>query len=350
MHTIRGSVLLAFLLELAGLLYCCSSADAQIVRVCGVTQQCTPLGCNQVNVWGSGTIIAVSDTYRPGKSLVLGCAHQFSREKYSAIYVQGWKATLLVHEEANGVDLSLLEVDHDFGKALPVADDDLPPGAKAWAVGFGSGQVKETAGINAEDNSLLVQTVQGDSGGPVLKDRTVYGVLWGQENLAGNVTQPRARYTCARSINRFCERHGYSKYVFRSRSVTRVGTDLPLVVGPRPADPTPIAPVADPINPPPSPKIDLGPLEERIRVLEARVAVLEGKQPVPGPVGPAGPFGPRGLDGSPGRDGKPGANGRDGVTNIVLKWDDGTLIQKFDKVAAGSTVTVPIKEVKEAPK
>lgn len=80
---------------------------------------------------------------------------------------------------------------------------------------------------------------------------------------------------------------------------------------------------------------DLGALRERVAVIEAtktlpvpvvepvdlapllmRVAALETREPVPGPMGAQGPRGERGEQGPAGADGVPGRDGRDGLPGV----------------------------------
>lgn len=255
-----------------------ATADAQVVRICGVNtqKQCDVTGCRlvQAQCWGTGTIVADASGYKPGKSLVLGCGHHFQKP-FDSIWVQGWRATLLAKEQTEDSDLSLLEVDHDFAAFLPIADQELEEGRRAWVMGFGGdGVVRELPGTNCNDNSILAQTRVGDSGGPVLTNKVIYGVLWGQENIGREqLEKPRARYTCVRSIRRFVEKRGYGRYVFRSRTV---GVNAP----PPPAEEKPPVPL-----PTPDPVGHVGPssqLEERIAALETRIAQLE-QRPADGP-------------------------------------------------------------------
>jgi hypothetical protein len=50
----------------------------------------------------------------------------------------------------------------------------------------------------------------------------------------------------------------------------------------------------------------LGGLSDTVGALAARLAVVETREPVPGPAGPIGPPGPAGKDGADGKDGAPG--------------------------------------------
>jgi hypothetical protein len=49
-----------------------------------------------------------------------------------------------------------------------------------------------------------------------------------------------------------------------------------------------------------------GELSQSFRDLQARLAVMEAREPIPGPAGPPGPEGPPGRDGLDGKDGAPG--------------------------------------------
>lgn len=54
-----------------------------------------------------------------------------------------------------------------------------------------------------------------------------------------------------------------------------------------------------------------------LAAVRERVAVLEARAPVPGPMGPAGEKGDRGEPGAPGADGRPGEKGLDGLMGPV---------------------------------
>ena len=298
------------------------TADAQIVRIRGDQQVCHGTYCTIQSSYGSGTVIAHAGQYKPGKSLVLGCGHQFERAQFSSLSVQGKKARLLHSENVNGSDLSLVEVDHDFGTSLSLADDDLPAGAKGWATGFGGdGVCKETAGEIAADASISAQTRIGDSGGPVLSAQNlVCGVLWGQENI-GQPVPARARFTCVRSIKRFVERHGYARYVIRSRVVSGGTAITPRVAEPRP---TPAA-IPDSIGCR-DPRISeiialITDMQAQVAALRADAARLESLPGPPGQRGPQGERGPAGATGSPGQDGADAHDLSDAqVRRLLLEW------------------------------
>jgi hypothetical protein len=317
MGKISGRLLWAFLFEYILL----SAAHAQVVRVRGDRQVCYVADCETRSTYGSGTVIAAGASYKPGKSLVLGCGHQF-RERFNTLYVQGYRSELIAHEETGDSDLSLIEVDHDFGASLDVADDELPNGARAWVMGFGGdGKVVELPGMKADDNSILAQTRVGDSGGPVLKSKVIYGVLWGQENIGQQQpTQPRARYTCVRSIRRFVERHGYGRYVFRSRSVGAAISQPPRPAAPASADPRIAELVAS-----------IESLKIEVAGLRAAADALAALEPVPGPRGSAG------------------AAGKPGTVNVVIRFQ-GKVVDTIRDVPAGKTVIKDLDEVFTEPK
>ena len=287
------------------------AADAQIVRVRGDQQVCHGTYCTIQSSYGSGTVIAHAGQYKPGKSLVLGCGHQFRGVQFSRLWVQGYPATLLAFEETTDTDLSLIEVDHDFKQALDVADAELDAGVRAWCVGFGGdGKPMELPGTNLDDNSISAQTRVGDSGGPVLsRGNLVCGVLWGQENIGQPSVAPRARYTCVRSIRRFVEKRGYSRYVFRSRSVNAAPSQPP----------RPVAPAAPPLpTPDPISSTQLDRLEAAIAAMQLQVEQVQLKT---GPAGPPGSRGPAGATGSPGVDGADARDPSDAqVSRLVNAW------------------------------
>lgn len=137
----------------------------------------------------------------------------------------------------------------------------------------------------------------------------------------------------------------------------------PVVTAPEPVDLAPVlervAELHEALQAKAAPVVDLGPLTERVSRLESksveaspviatvtdltkdvagireRLAVVETRQPVPGPAGPAG------QDGKDGRDGKDGADGL-GFDDLSAEFDgDRTLAVKFER---GSRVkTFPIR-------
>lgn len=56
-----------------------------------------------------------------------------------------------------------------------------------------------------------------------------------------------------------------------------------------------------------------------IGAIRERMAVLEVRAPIPGPMGPVGPMGERGADGVNGTDGAKGLNGKDGADGLAGK-------------------------------
>ena len=287
-----GAVVIVFCLMLT------SVADAQIVQIFATsvkTVGCENGYCRRVEepFQGSGTIVASGAEYKPGKSLILTCGHLFAGE-IKSVKVFNTPARVVATEFTKEVDLALVEVDKEYDASIPVAESSDIIGQKAYLVGWGGetnrGPAKMSGVVETAYQIAADKAERGDSGGPVLVDGEVHGVICrvgGKTPFPG--CYPTVLYMPCPEIRSFCRRHKCERFVYRSRSRVQVASGFEVAPPPPggndtlpPITPTPIQPQPEL---PPSPVVTVG------------------------PQGPPGPVGPAGCDGKPGRDGKDGKDG-----------------------------------------
>jgi len=351
-----GRRLAASLALAAALSSTAGDADAQIVQVAVSTSKavCENGYCRRVasNCTGSGTLVASGDTYHPGKSLVLSCSHILDGES-PRVTVHGHPARVIGQEQTAESDLSLIEVDHDFGQVLPLADDDDEiTGQKAWAVGWGEANNSQT-GIVQTSRTMSAQIQPGYSGGPVLYRGRVRGVLWGRA-VEG---KPVCYFTPCVTIRRFVEKFRCGRYVYRERSRVVLAEVAP----PPPIDEQPPRPVEQPprqITPTPTQLQPIAPTDAQVRAaveawLTAHADELRGPQGERGPSGQTG-IGAPGLAATDSQIQKSVetwimANRKKLLIDVSIAWKDGTPVATFNDVPAGAKINVKLdKQITDA--
>lgn len=258
-----------------------------VVRIKQTVQTCSAVKCLQQEVGWSGTVVG---RIKDGRVAVLTCAHalKVDADFYKTPYVEidgawlpgKWKAW---HPQRD-VGLVVLATDARI-KCLPIAATDAAVGSTVTLYGFAHAQpavtVTEGAIASATPAWLRLTAVpqQGMSGGPVVHDGQVSGLITGYS------------------------RHGFGAWggdgptlaMVRKTLVELVG-EVPVcgTVKPAQPEPTPIEPEPQPPQPERDPFPELRVLLDRI---DARLEALEKREATPGPAGPAGPQGPPGAKG-----------------------------------------------------
>lgn len=230
---------------------------------------------------GTGTLI-------DERGYVITCNHVVEgAERATIVWADGSTSNgPVIHRDTEG-DLAIVQATPPDGHSvLPVADvDQWPPESETVdLIGYGGGQLHQWRGDvrgyaltgrteKYQTLSIATRSINGDSGGPIVHQGRLVGVLWG-----GPLAGPRGPMTSVSATCCIRIRHVF-RSIFRQRGP-------PDVV---PPEPTP----APPVVAYPPPEIDYD-------ILAAKVVELMGD--IQGPAGARGPTGPQGPAGEPGRD------------------------------------------------
>lgn len=256
--------------------------------------QCTDRNqCTQQQSLGSGVIIG---ELTDGRAAVLTAGHVIDGSYRVRIHWyndQLLSATVLGSRHDAMADVALLAVRIPGKFMCNEVSDKLTPNADVTVKGFPEIHQRWTTRTGPLSGRVVkVQVWQGDSGGPVLSDGKVVGIISGYDSdRRGDAICTPGPVLCSWVK----ETLGY---------IPRCDCEPQ-----RPAvRPSPIA-VAPP---PPRDDIDLSPLLAKLELIDRRLRQLESmplpKGP-PGIMGEPGPQGPRGERGERGPIGPPGANG-----------------------------------------
>jgi len=246
---------------------------------------------------GSGTIFEVRD----GIAYIVTCKHVCPSPSgtITVILPSGPRYSARWLAVDNVADLAVIYIKAD-GCPPPVRISPVPPSVNViiYQVGYplGKGPVQRVgkargySGVagKAKVYNVQLQSQQGDSGSGIFTDSLV-AVLWGGNDFGNAV--------CSgwEDVKRFTD-----------QCLPRPGN--PVQPGaPSPVD-TPNENLAKSIR-------DLqgnhDKMLDAIKLIMARIADIESRPPVPGPMGPSGPIGdtgPAGANGNHGTDGKPGSD------------------------------------------
>lgn len=279
MAEIRNSLTLVAIVLKALLLFSSLAHGQPIVRLKQNVQTCTLLACSRGEVSWSGCVIG---TLSNGEQAVLTCAHAVknrddlqraaSVEIEPGVWVDGkWRGW---HPDR---DVGLIGVKYKAVPCYPLAKSDPAAGEEESSHGFAAGKPLLSSGsgrvtvITAEWFHVSQTFAQGESGGPILVDGCVAGVI------SGNT--PRLRRQ---------EGTGASVASIR-KTLLELVRELP-ECGRTPVEPGPES-VPTPLEPQPDPMPELRVILDRI---EARLEALEKRPPQAGPAGPPGERGPKG--------------------------------------------------------
>jgi hypothetical protein len=273
------------------LLFAPSLASAEIVGV-ETVGVCNGNQCTSVTGYGSGVIVG---TLRDGRAAVLTAGHVVAGSQ--SVHI-GWyrgqrlAATVLGSRNDGMVDAAILAVRIPGEFHCNELSESVTPDAKVLIEGYPEGMttVQSYPGLLNGRTIHKVTARQGMSGGPVMHDGKVVGIIRGHyvDGNRDSICTP-GPVLCAW----LRETIGY---------VPQCSTPKPAV------KPSPIA-VAPP---PPRDEVDLSPVLAKLSAIEKRIQCLE-KMPLPsgppGLLGEVGPPGPRGEKGERCPMGPPGANG-----------------------------------------
>lgn len=251
------------------------------IEVTSTRQDCSVPGyCRMVRVHGRGTGTVVC-TDRSG-STVLTAAHIVRGAQSVTVYNRPARVLAVDDKLEFGRDIALLHVPGLHGlRPIPVATTSLTAGRTVRLWGFGSESQRGYFDAPALSDAWVKAVArEGDSGGPVVADGAIVGVINGVSNDGQTVITP-------------C--HHVREFILRCRPEC-APSSLPVV--PLAAAPPP--PIELPGDIPDREKV------RRIESLEREVATLRkqlaesasGKPGPPGPQGERGPAGPAGKDAS----------------------------------------------------
>lgn len=251
------------------------------IEVTSTRQDCSVPGyCRMIRVNGRGTGTVVCAD-RSG-STVLTAAHVVRGAQSVTVYDRPARVLAVDDRLASGRDIALLHVPGLHGlRPIPVATTSITAGRTVRLWGFGSESERGYFDAPALSDAWVKAVArEGDSGGPVVADGAIVGVINGVSNDGQTVITP-------------C--HHVREFILRCRPEC---VPSPLPVAPLAAAPPP--PIELPGDIPDREKV------RRIESLEREVATLRKQlaESVSGKFGPPGPQGERGPQGPAGPPGK----------------------------------------------
>jgi hypothetical protein len=262
-----------------------------VVRLVQTVQQCGQYSCRLIKTCGSGAV--VGRLKLSGRLVVLTCAHGWTDATRISVEFPdvGTYAGEFICIDRQA-DLGLISINKAIGMrflCLPIADDPARAGDRVEAYGFPGGgrlRVRRTEIKRYEGGNMIVDaSLYGESGGPIVQNGRVVGVIWGTSNRDGYCVQLQT----IRSFVASCMQSGDSITWGATVPATDDAPPPPLVESrPRP----PARPPAgadrgmEPIRPPIVTKAEIAAiasrLEERLKNLEntevpVRIVDAEGK-------------------------------------------------------------------------
>lgn len=168
-------------------------------------------GRETVTIMGSGAIVKLGN----GRLSVISCAHagkdrrtqklrNWDAKRHVDILIDGKSARGNILKLDDALDLSLIEADYDGDcDAYELASDEPPVGVMVWSGGFvqrkATGKWRQVKEYNNDHLKLDVGHEFGESGGPVLYQGYVVGIVQGTYDLPG----PKGSTIRLREIRRF---------------------------------------------------------------------------------------------------------------------------------------------------
>jgi hypothetical protein len=168
--------------------------------------------------------------------------------------------------------------------------------------------VAQATGVRAAQQArsqivIAFQPISGDSGGAVLYQQKLVGILWGGPCDGPRQAAYETHATCCIYIRRFLDGIGVQLKPRRPPSTTPPGTAEPFASGPTQVEPPQTVPPTLPQLPPQAADSGrLAAIEKRLEDLAAKLSPASA-----GPAGAPGARGPQGLPGPAGKDADPAA-------------------------------------------
>ncbi|MCA9015568.1 MAG: trypsin-like peptidase domain-containing protein [Planctomycetaceae bacterium] len=165
------------------LVTCVVQAQALAVRV--TETECTPAGCRQLTGIGACAYIGNIEN----KSVYLTAAHNVKNAK--TIHVgyggQWWGARVIYKEYRDNIDYAIIETQKiNAAHCFQVAEQQPVNGIEAVAYGYSKGvynlrALKATIRVNRNGQFFSKVVSKGDSGGPILVNGQVVGIIKGHD-------------------------------------------------------------------------------------------------------------------------------------------------------------------------
>ncbi len=162
-----------------------SIVNAQALALRVTATECTPDGCRQII--GTGTCAYIGNM--KGRSVYLTAAHNVLQAK--TIHVgyggQWWGARVIYKEYANEIDYAIIETQKiSAARCFTVAESQPVNGVEAVAYGYSNGIETFTtllAKIRVNQNGRFFSKIvaRGDSGGPILVNGHLVGIIKGHD-------------------------------------------------------------------------------------------------------------------------------------------------------------------------
>ncbi|WP_339730192.1 serine protease [uncultured Gimesia sp.] len=162
-----------------------SVVEAQVLAVRTTETECTPTGCRQV--LGTGACAYIGNI--KNRSVFLTAAHNVNKAKTIHVGYDGqWWGARVVHKEYHdSVDYAIIETqDIKASKCFSLAETQPTHGIEAVAYGYSNGVYNLRslrATIRQTRNGCFFSKVvaKGDSGGPILVNGQVVGIIKGHD-------------------------------------------------------------------------------------------------------------------------------------------------------------------------
>lgn len=280
----------------------CVPCHAQLVRVeVQTVENCDSGYCQKVTNQGSGVVIGLTEDGR--SSVVATVGHAFDGDVQS-ITVSGLPGQLVARKRDRNDDIAIVTVAYVWPTST-LAETDPVPGTKLKLSGFPRGELTYRTGTAVTDDEASMQAEPGFSGGPLVNEqRQVCGMCYARNPERNN----RTVFTPASRIRTFV------KARIRMKVVTEIAPPPPIVASD---------------------------IESRLAAIEKQLRAGTPEQK-PDPIewphqavlpGPQGP---------PGKAGSPGVAGPPGVVTIILRDASGTVLNRQEAVASGSTIDLNV--------
>jgi len=308
---------------------------------CQAGQSCT-------TIVGSGSAVVLSRG-KPGEWRAVTAAHVVKGMRPEQVKVavgDDWRQVTEIYRVDGTGDVAFLAFTY-AGVLVPTetCEEDATSGDQITFDGFSSGKTYEESSGSVVQTGMarcVVRPKQGQSGGGVYCRGRLVGVVTGYDQQGHLVYEPlgRVRTQCVRQW-------GFWIGFCRPATVIAIAPPPPVDLEPHEKAPQ-FPPQPPPVDAPPIPVVNTG-IEDRIRLLERKVAELSAR---PGVTGPAGPQGARGTDGQPGAKGADGPTGPKGpqgnlgTVTVILQDSKGKELGRADDVPAGSFIDLDVTKFK----
>jgi hypothetical protein len=279
-----------------------ADVSASVVQVNVSYQTCRQNSCSIVNDKGSGVVVGSLD----GLPIVATCNHVVQRliagpsTSRCTVVIDGQRHEASAIGYSVRLDLALLKVwVAPIEVEVAEIEEDARLVSDVQLVGFPRGQFSKVKakvkGRSPDGITVDRSTSVGQSGGGLFAGERLVGIVYGDagENSGESYS------TSGRALAQMCRHY---KVKLKARGKLPDAQKFAPPIPPPPPDPGTIAE-----NPATNPAITT-----QLKEIAERLAAIETKAGVPGPIGAKGDPGPAGKDGTNGKDGQHGPAGSPG--------------------------------------